>query len=241
MIKLATALRALALTLLPALFIGAAHAAPLTPDQDAQVRTIVRDYLLKNPEVLEEAQAVLNAKRAAERRARLAPKLERDPRRFSIGPANAKITIVEFFDYRCPYCKASFDWTQAQIKASKDVRLVYIEFPILGPNSLEASRAAVASMKQGKYLPFHDAMMRSKGQLDTKQIDQIAKTVGIDVPRMRRDMGDPAIMTLLQDDQNLASEEKVDSTPTFVINGEFYTGFQPDEMDKALRRIRAKG
>ncbi len=244
MMKIADALRTLALALLPAFFISAAHAAPLTPAQDAQVRQIVRDYLLKNPEVIEEAQAVLVAKRAAEKRARLAPKLEklvRDGRRFGIGPSNAKITLIEFFDYRCPYCKASFDWSQAQIKSSKDMRVVYVEFPILGPNSLEASRAAIASLKQGKYLPFHDAMMRSKSQLDTKQIDQIAKSVGIDVPRMRRDMGDPAIMALLQEDQDFAGEAEVNSTPTFFINGEVFIGFQPEEMDKTIRRLRGKG
>lgn len=222
---------------------GAATAAPLTPDQDAQVRAIVRDYLLKNPEMLSEMQAALEAKKKAAAQARLSrlrPKLERDPRKFGIGPANSKITIVEFFDYRCPYCKAAFDWTQAAVKQNKDVRMVYVEFPILGPNSLEASKAAVASMKQGRYLPFHDALMRSKGELTSNVIDTLARSSGVDVARMRRDMNDPAIMSLLQEDQDIASAGEINATPTFLINGQLFSGFQPEEMDKSLRAIRTR-
>jgi protein-disulfide isomerase len=205
--------------------------APLTPDQ---VRAIVRDYLISNPTIIEEAMAALERKRAAERRV----KIERDPRRFVTGPANAKITIVEFFDYRCPYCHAARDWTAAKMKARKDVRWVFVEFPILGPNSLEASRAAIASMKQGRYLPFHHALMVSKSELNSKDIDAIAKSVGIDVARMRRDMNDPNIMALLQADHDLAAAEKIDGTPAYMINGTWYRGFAPDDMDKALRNLK---
>ncbi|HWA23376.1 MAG TPA: DsbA family protein [Caulobacterales bacterium] len=216
---------------------------PLNLEQDAQVRAIVRDYLLKNPELLTEMQAALEAKKTAEAHARLAllmPKIERDPRRFSVGPVNGKVTVVEFFDYRCPYCKVAFDWTQANMKANRDVRFVFVEFPILGPNSLEASKAAVASMKQGRYLPFHDAMMRAKGDLNSGQIDQIAKSSGVDVVRMRRDMNDPAIMALLQEDQDIAAQGQINATPTFLINGQLFSGFQPEEMDKSLRALRTR-
>jgi protein-disulfide isomerase len=205
--------------------------APLTPDQ---VRAIVREYLISNPSVLEEAQAALERKKAAERRA----KIERDPRRFVTGPANAKVTIVEFFDYRCPYCHAAHDWVAAKMKARKDVRWVMVEFPILGPNSLEASRAAMASIKQGRYLPFHRALMISKSELSSKDIDAIAKSVGLDVARLRRDMNDPNIMALLQADHDLAAAEKIDGTPAFMINGTWYRGFAPDDMDKALRNLK---
>jgi protein-disulfide isomerase len=223
-----------------ALSVTIAHAAPLSPDQQNQVRAIVRDYLVSHPEVLEEAQVALEAKRAAATRARLAPKLERDPRRFSVGPANAPITVVEFFDYRCPYCHAAYNWVEANMRARKDVRWVFVEFPILGPNSLETSRAAVATMKQGKYLAFHRAVYKSQSALNSKDIDGIAKSVGVDVPRMRRDMNDPAIMALLQADHDIAAQEKVDSTPTFLINGTWFNGFQPDQMDKTLRALSVR-
>jgi protein-disulfide isomerase len=213
----------------------AASVGGLSGGQQEQVRAIVKDYLVKNPVVLEEAMTALETKKAGDRLA----SIMNDPRRFSTGPKDAKVTIVEFFDYRCPYCHAARDWTSAQMKARKDVRWVFVEFPILGPNSLEASRAAVASIKQGKYLPFHDALMASKSELSATDIDAIAKQAGLDVPRMRRDMEDPAIMALLQEDQELAAAEKVTGTPAFLINGKWFSGYQPDEMDKHLREIKA--
>jgi protein-disulfide isomerase len=212
----------------------AATVGGLDSGQQDQVRAIVKEYLVKNPAVLEEAMASLEQKKAADRMQAIL----HDPRRFTTGPKDAKVTIVEFFDYRCPYCHAARDWTSAQMKSRKDVRWVFVEFPILGPNSLEASRAAVASIKQGKYLQFHEAMMGSSSELATKDIDQIAKSVGIDVARMRRDMDDSAIMALLQEDHELATAENVTGTPAFLINGEWFSGFQPDAMDKALRGLK---
>lgn len=215
---------------------SAAHAQPFTPEQENQIRAVLRDYLIKHPDVLEEAQAALEAKRAAERRV----KIENDPRRFVTGPANAPITIVEFFDYRCPYCHAAAQWVEAKMRARKDIRWVFVEFPILGPNSLEASKAAIATMKQGKYFAFHRALYQSQTELTTADIDSIAKSAGVDVPRMRRDMDDPAIMGLLQDDHDIAAAEKINGTPAFMINGVWFTGFQPDEMDKHLRTLPTK-
>ncbi|MGE3302820.1 MAG: DsbA family protein [Hyphomonadaceae bacterium] len=214
---------------------GPARAAPMTPDQEARVRSIVREYLVQNPEVIEEALKTLEARRIAQRR----QEIERDPRRFAIGPANAKITIVEFFDYRCPYCHAAYDWLNAKLSARKDIRYVFVEFPILGPSSLEASRAALASMKQGRYLAFHAALMRARGELTAERINALAKQNGIDVARMRRDMGDAAIMPLLTRNHELAADSKVEGTPAFMINGEFFYGFDPQAMDRALRKLSA--
>jgi protein-disulfide isomerase len=95
-------------------------------------------------------------------------------------------------------------------------------------------------MKQGRYLAFHNAMMRAKGDLNSKQIDGIAKSVGLDVARMRRDMNDPAIMGLLQEDQDIAAGEGINATPTFLINGQTFSGFKPEEMDNALKAIRTR-
>jgi protein-disulfide isomerase len=211
---------------------ASASAAPLTKEQEAQIGPLVRQYLLAHPEVIEEASAVLEARREKAR----FDKIVADQRHFSIGPKNAKIHIVEFFDYRCGYCKAALTWSMDKIATRKDVRFTFVEFPILTQESLEGSQAAVASIKQGKYLAFHRAMMASKGELKSPEIDAIAKKVGIDVVRLRRDMKDPAIMDLLQANHDIAAESGISGTPAFFINGKYFAGgYKADAMDAAIK------
>jgi protein-disulfide isomerase len=160
--------------------------------------------------------------------------METDPRHFAIGPKDAKITIVEFFDYRCPYCKTTLDWVMNVVRTRKDVRVVFKEYPVLGPASLEASKAAIATIRQGKYLAFHQALMASKGDLNSKLIDETARRVGVDVARMRRDMNDPAITKLIDDNHDLGGQARVDGTPAFLVNGEWVRGADFDALDKLL-------
>src|SRR5262249_43367735 len=142
-------------------------------------------------------------------------KIVGDPRHFSVGSKSAKIGVVEFFDYRCPHCKDALAWTMRKVRTRPDVRVTFVEFPILSRESLEASQAALASIKQGRYLAFHQALMGSRGALESKEIDVLAKRSGLDVARMRRDMHDPAIMKLLQDNSETAADAKIEGTPAF--------------------------
>jgi protein-disulfide isomerase len=199
-------------------------------DEEARVRQIVREYLVQNPEVLDEAIGVLRARQEQQRRVQM----ETDPRHFAIGPKDAKITIVEFFDYRCPYCKASLEWMMNVVRTRKDVRVVFKEYPVLGPASLEASKAAVASIRQGKYLAFHQALMASKGDLNSKLIDDTARKVGIDVARLRKDMTDPAIAKLIDDNHDVGAQARVDGTPAFLVNGEWVRGADFAALDKLV-------
>lgn len=208
-----------------------ASAQSLSPAQKDEVRAVVRDYLRQNPEVVEEAMAELERRREAARRV----KIEGDARDFTIGPRNAPVTIVEFFDYRCPYCHDAMTWLfEAQRRNPQTVRVIFKEFPVLGEASVEASQAAVASIKQGKYVAFHRAVMAHRGQLDSAQIDNLARRAGIDVARMRRDMDDRAIMDHLQSNHEIAAESKIDGTPAFLINGRWVRGWNRAEADKAL-------
>src|SRR5262249_52680932 len=154
---------------------------------------------------VEQALVTLEAQRQEARYDRIVA----DKRNFSVGPANAKVHIVEFFDYRCVHCKEALAWSMDKIKNRKDVRFTFVEYPILTENSVEASKAAVAAIKQGRYLAFHQKMMNSRGELAAKEIDTYAREAGIDVARMRRDMEEPAVIDLLQSNHDIATEAKV--------------------------------
>lgn len=221
----ALALAAMTMSMAPA------SAQALTPAQKDEVRAVVRDYLRQNPQVVEEAMQELERRREAARRV----KIEGDARDFSLGPRNAPVTIVEFFDYRCPYCHEAMSWVFEAVRRNpQTVRVIFKEFPVLGETSVEASQAAVAAIKQGKYVAFHRAIMAHRGQLDSAQIDNIARRVGMDVARMRRDMDDRAIMDHLQSNHEVAAESKIDGTPAFLINGRWVRGWNRAEADKAL-------
>jgi protein-disulfide isomerase len=216
---------------------GPAAAQALTAAQKEEVRRLVRDYLVQNPEVLEEAQAALEAKRLAELRKKqkeLAAAIFADPRIYKVGPASASIQLIEFYDYNCGYCKRSVNWMVHVISKRNDVRVALVDYPILAESSLEASRAALASVRQGKHLQFHQALMGAKGQINSETINAVAKKAGLDVTRMRRDMMDPAIATLLDANRERGAAAGVDGTPTFFINGEAHNFGSQAELLAAL-------
>ena len=213
----------------------AASAQSFNAQQQAEIRAVVRDYLVRNPDVLREALDALQTRATAER----VQRAETDSRDFSIGPRNAPITIVEFFDYRCPYCMAALPWVNDVLATRRDVRFVFKEMPIYelhGNPAMEASQASIAAMPQGRYLQFHRALMNFTGELTPARIDQLARQSGVDVPRMRRAMADQGIITLLQDNTALATDLSGQvSTPTFLINGELVHGANTAQLDARLR------
>lgn len=226
------ALRFLACALPFLLFAPTAAAQTFNAQEQAEIRAVVRDYLVNNPEVLREALDALEA-RVSEERWR---EVRSDQRDFAIGPANAPIVIVEFFDYRCPYCHAALEWVTNVVRTRNDVRVVFKELPILSDQSMEAARAGVASIPQGRYWQFHQALMAYRGELDGVAIDTIARQSGVDVPRMRRAMEDANITQLLQDNREHALNYDISGTPGFIINGELVPGFNREQLDARLRQ-----
>lgn len=230
-----------ALLTLFAAFLPAASAQTFNAQEQAEIRAVVRDYLVRNPDVLREALDALAERHTAERWQRI----KSDPRDFTMGPADAPIVIVEFFDYRCGYCHAALEWVTDVARTRRDVRIVLKEFPILSQESMEASRAAIAAMPQGRYWQFHQALMGFRGELSAERIDALARQSGIDVARMRRAMSEPAITTLIQDNQALAVDLENTATPIFIINGEMIRGFNPPLLEtrlrEATREARASG
>ncbi|OQW59081.1 MAG: hypothetical protein A4S17_03305 [Proteobacteria bacterium HN_bin10] len=212
---------------------GPAAAQTFNGQEQAEIRAIVREYLVRNPDVLREALDALAERNAAERW----QEIRSDPRDFAIGPANAAVTIVEFYDYRCAYCHAALEWVLDVSRTRRDVRIVFKELPILSDASMEAARAAVAAMPQGRYLQFHQALMSFPLDQDmtSQQIDALARRSGIDVARMRRAMDNPEITRLLEQNRAHALDYEINGTPGFVINGELVPGFNEPLLNARLR------
>ena len=203
------------------------------PSDKAQIETIVHDYLLTHPEIIVEVSQRLDVQQAAASdKARkdalfaLGPKALTDPMvAYVSGPSDAKVTVAEFFDYRCPHCKASMVAMKHLIDGGAKIRVPFIERPILTPDSLWAAQAAVASRRQGdKYLPFHFALMATTGELAKPRIMEIAKSVGLDVAKLEKDMADPAVLDSIKQSNGLADKLHFDGTPTFVINDKIVVG-----------------
>ena len=142
-----------------------------------------------------------------------------DPAAPVIGNPQADTTIIEFFDYTCPYCKAVEPRLAALVAGDKHLKLVLKEFPILHPVSLVATRAALASMKQGKYARYHQAMMRFEGQLTDADVFDMAKAAGLNMARLKRDMALPDVSDQIISVFNQARGIRVFQTPAFIVSG----------------------
>jgi protein-disulfide isomerase len=147
------------------------------------------------------------------------PALAQDPAMPTIGSPNAHVTIVEFSDYNCPYCKAMEPRLAALLKADRKVKLVMVEFPILTPASMTGTRAALAAMKQGKYAAFHQALMRFEGNVTDADVFDVAKSVGLDVTRLKKDMAAPQVSDRIIANYNLARGIRVVQTPAVIVGG----------------------
>jgi protein-disulfide isomerase len=147
------------------------------------------------------------------------PALAQDPAMPTIGSPNADVTIVEFSDYNCPYCKAMEPRLAALLKADRKVKLVMVEFPILTPASMTGTRAALAAMKQGKYAQFHQALMRFEGNVTDADVFDVAKSVGLDVARLKKDMAAPQVSDRIIANYNLARGIRVVQTPAVIVGG----------------------
>jgi protein-disulfide isomerase len=206
-------------------------AEPLTPDQKAAVEKIVHDYLLKHPEfmveVLQAAEAKLKADKAEDARQAIAEHrddLLHDASAPVGGNPAGDVTIVEFFDYRCPYCKEVEPSLEALLEQDPKLRIVYKEFPVLGQASVYATRMALAARQQGRYQQFHDAMMATKGTIDAAVVDRVASSAGVDVEKAKTVMNAPDVDALIKRNYALADALDINGTPAFIIGDTLVPG-----------------
>jgi protein-disulfide isomerase len=211
----------------------------------AEIEQIVHEYIMANPEIIEDALVALNDKQKAEalvaQKAAISSEKDKlfslasDP---SIGPADAKVTVVEFFDYRCGYCKRSVDMVRALPDEYKGkVRVVYKELPIFGGISETASLAALSAGKQGKYIEMHVALrdLKSNDDLTEKRIDSIAESIGVDVKKMHADMKSMEIQQQLADMKDLGRTLNIGGTPGFFVGDTHIEGADPDKLTAAIK------
>ena len=221
-----TSLAALTLTcaIFAALPFRPIAAAEIAPEQRQAIEAIIRDYLMHNPDILIEAlrAAEEKANRDADANAAVVLKDRRgevfdDPASPVGGNPQGDVTIVEFFDYRCPYCKQVQPTLQKLLDQDRKLRFVYKEMPVLGAPSVTAAHAALAARLQGKYEHFHSAMMATKGQITDEVVYQVAGSVGLDVDRLKRDMTAPEIEQAVKANLALAKALDIRGTPGFII------------------------
>ncbi len=195
------------------------------------IEAIIRNYLIENPEVLLEAMAAYEAKQKvaeeADRVRALAEyraELIDDPASPVVGAVAGDVTIVEFFDYRCPYCRVTAARLRDLIAEDPGVRLVMKEFPILSAESEVAARAALAAARQGKYEAFHFALMDQPGDMSERHLHATAMKTGVDPGQMLADMEDPEFKAMIARNRNLARQLKINGTPALVIGDQVIPG-----------------
>jgi len=213
----------------------------------------VRRYLMENPKITLEIMENALVYRQARDKEQKAQALERARPLLtqtglgSVAQGRGDITLVEFFDYHCGYCKKAYPALMRAIEQDKRVRIIYKEFPILGELSRIAARAAVASARQGedRYLAFHHALMTMSGRLDEKRIFAMARKVGLDLAKLRRDMEDPKIDEAFAQNRELARSLGIQGTPSFVLlhkeHMELLRGArQTEELTALFAQLRAR-
>jgi protein-disulfide isomerase len=203
---------------------------PSVPAQPALDQAI-EQYIRSHPEVIEQAMQSLEGKRQRGEKLRIRQaiathqeELLRDPASPVSGNVNGDVTVIEFFDYRCGYCKRVASAVTQLQKDEPGVRVVYKDFPILGEVSVFGARAALAAREQGKHQAFHEAMLASENELTQEEVLAIAQRVGLDVKKLESDLQAPEWQAAIDRNHALAKLLGISGTPGFVVGSEVYPG-----------------
>jgi protein-disulfide isomerase len=228
--------------LAPALFalalcgtLPSASAQSFSDTQRGDIETIVRNYLLAHPEVLEEAMAELGKRQAAaeaeKHQAGVAANAEtifNSPRGVVLGNKDGDVTFVEFFDYNCGYCKRAMVDMLDLMKTDPKLKVVLKEFPVLSQGSVEAAQVAVAVRMQDptgkKYLDFHQKLLTGRGAADKARAIAAAKEAGLDTARIEKDLASPEVRATIEENFKLAEAMGMNGTPSYVIGKQVVIG-----------------
>ncbi|MCP4394792.1 MAG: DsbA family protein [Alphaproteobacteria bacterium] len=221
-------------------------ATAFTDAEETELNSIIKNYISNNPDVIIDS---LNQSRMKEMAA-ARKKAQKDIKKYKtelhadlsdpvIGNPNGDITLIEFFDYNCGYCKSVLPSIKKLIEQDKNIRIVFKEKPSLGATSFFATKAAIASIKQGKYFKFHQALMGAKGRLSEAKVMKIAQDIGLDTEKLSKDLNDPSVNKMIEKNQKLASKLGMRGVPAIIIEDQYFPGAMPlDAMVKEIKKIR---
>ena len=218
-----------------ALCAAPASAQTFSDGQRGEIETIVKNYLIAHPEVLEEAMTELNKRQAADEAAKHEASITENsqaifnsPRNVTLGNKSGDVTFVEFFDYNCGYCKRAMTDMLDLMKADPKLKVVLKEFPVLSEGSVEAAKVAVAVRMQdpggAKYLDFHQRLLGGRGPADKARALAAAKEAGLDVARLEKDMASPEARATIDENFKLAESMGMNGTPSYVIGKQVVVG-----------------
>ena len=209
-----------------------------------QVKKLALDAILENPEIIMQAVAILQQRekeQAASGANTVRLEVESDPNAPNLGNPEGDVTVVEFFDYNCPYCRSAGQTVQALLAADENVRVIYREWPILGDDSVMAARAALAAREQGKYEAFHWALMNGEGRVTEALIFKVARDLGMDVAQLEADMVSPAVEAHIALSNALAQQLGFTGTPAFIVGDKTAPGMlNLDEITMLVAEARAE-
>ena len=228
------------------------HASPFTPDQKTELGGVIKDYLMAHPEVIRDAITELDEReKVAESDARrktlaeIGSKLSEEPDSLIIGNPDGKVTLVEFFDYNCGYCKRALGDLDRLMRANKDLRVVLRDFPILSSGSVDAALVALAAHNQftgDKYWEYHRKLLGTRSSVGKQQALDVAKAMGADMGKLEKDASDPKTRAAIQQSLNTAQTLALNGTPSYVVGDDAIVGAQGyDELSKRLDNMRKCG
>ncbi len=227
----------------------AADETELTPQQIQQIEAVIERYMLENPQILERVQERLTEVRTEELRAAQRASLARNKdlifdsqNQVVLGNPEGDVTLVEFFDYNCGYCREATGHLQSLLQADNNLRIVMKEFPILGESSYEAAQVAIAVASQADYWGFHHALMSVEGQADRQSALKAAEEAGLDVQKIEAAIDEQKAEAAIDEVRALAGSLGINGTPSYIIGDEVIVGFvDVDFLRKKIEAVRQCG
>ena len=215
--------------------------------QKAEIKKMFDEYLLNSGEVILKSVNQYQSELAEKDKAAAGKKAKEFMSKIEgkdlpmAGNAKGDVTIVEFFDYNCGYCRKAFAEIQTVLKDDKNVKIIFMDMPILGPASVEAAKWSLAAHNQDKYFEYHKLVINHNGEKSESALEKIAKDIGLDVKKLKKDKASDKIAKQIEDQVKQAQELGIRGAPGFIINGEVFPGYIPAaQIQDVVAKARKK-